>query len=63
MIEDLLLFPFGGNAREAALTVEALNAGAPRYRIVGYLDDNHANLRSSDVPILGGSDLWLKYRG
>lgn len=63
MTEDLLLFPFGGNAREAALTVEAVNAAAPRYRVVGYLDDNHANLRVADLPILGGSDVWPQYRG
>lgn len=62
MTEDLLLFPFGGNAREAALTVEALNAVSPRYHIIGYLDDNHSNLRSDDYPILGGSEAWSSYR-
>jgi sugar O-acyltransferase (sialic acid O-acetyltransferase NeuD family) len=62
-MDDLLLFPFGGNAREAALTIEALNAVSPRYRIVGYLDDNHRDLRSADHPILGGSELWPSYRG
>ena len=24
-MDDLLLFPFGGNAREAALTIDAIN--------------------------------------
>jgi len=62
-MDDLLLFPFGGNAREAVVTIDAINGGAPRYRIVGYLDDNHCNLRSADVPILGGSELWSSYRG
>ena len=63
MTQDLLLFPYGGNAREAALTIEAVNAAGPRYRVLGYLDDNHANLRSSDLPILGGSDVWPAHRG
>jgi sugar O-acyltransferase (sialic acid O-acetyltransferase NeuD family) len=63
MIEDLILFPFGGNAREGALTVQALNAIAPRYQILGYLDDNYKNLKSDDYPILGGSGLWSSYRG
>lgn len=62
MAEAVLLFPFGGSAREAVVTLEALNAVAPRYRIVGYLDDNHRNLRSTDYPILGGSDAWPSYR-
>lgn len=63
MVEDLVLFPYGGNAREAAVAVEALNAATPRYRILGYLDDNHANLHSAHYPILGGSELWATYRG
>jgi sugar O-acyltransferase (sialic acid O-acetyltransferase NeuD family) len=63
MADDLILFPFGGNSREAAVAVEALNAVAPRYRILGFLDDNHEALRSSGYPLLGGSDLWPSYRG
>ncbi|MBN9048410.1 MAG: NeuD/PglB/VioB family sugar acetyltransferase [Rhizobiales bacterium] len=63
MADDLILFPFGGNSREAAVAVEALNAVAPRYRILGFLDDNHAALRSSSYPLLGGSELWASYRG
>lgn len=63
MADDLILFPFGGNSREAAVAVEALNAVSPRYRVLGFLDDNHAALRSSSYPLLGGSDLWASYRG
>ena len=63
MADDLILFPFGGNSREAAVAVEALNAIAPSYRILGFLDDNHAALRSSGYPLLGGSDLWASYHG
>lgn len=63
MAEDLILFPFGGNSREAVVAIEALNAAAPRYRILGYLDDNHRALVSHDYPLLGGSDVWASYRG
>jgi len=45
------------------MTVEALNAAAPRYQILGYLDDNFAQLRSTDFPILGGTNAWLSYKG
>lgn len=63
MLESLILFPFGGNAREAAVAIEALNGAAPRYRILGYLDDNWDSLQSVDYPILGAADLWPSLRG
>lgn len=61
MLEQLIIFPFGGNGREAALTIEAINAVAPRFKIIGYIDDNHAALKSDDYPILGGFEAWAGY--
>jgi sugar O-acyltransferase (sialic acid O-acetyltransferase NeuD family) len=63
MSESLIFFPFGGNAREAVVAVEALNAVAPRYRILGYLDDNCKRLQSTDYPILGATAVWQSHRG
>lgn len=63
MVQAVVLFPFGGNAREAAGVVEAINAQDMRYEILGFLDDNHASLLSADYPLLGGSGLWEQYRG
>lgn len=63
MTESLILFPFGGNAREAAVAVEAINSTTPLYRILGYLDDNYDQLRGIDYPILGHTSAWPSYRG
>lgn len=65
-MQAVLLFPYGGNAREAVVLIEAINAFAPsdaRYEILGFLDDNHASLKSPTYPILGGSERWAEYRG
>jgi sugar O-acyltransferase (sialic acid O-acetyltransferase NeuD family) len=63
MSESLILFPCGGNACEAAVAIEALNAVAPRYRILGYLDDNCERLQATDYPILGATEVWQSHRG
>ena len=63
MSESLILFPFGGNAREAAVAIEALNAVSPRYRILGYLDDICDRLQGTDFPILGATEVWRSHRG
>lgn len=60
----LVLFPCGGNAREAVVAIEAINAtGARPHRILGYLDDNYSNLPTLDYPLLGDGDAWSGYRG
>lgn len=66
MTQAILLFPYGGNAREVAVLVEALNRQSTDYEILGFLDDNHVSLKSLSslsYPILGGSELWPSYRG
>lgn len=63
MSESLILFPFGGNAREASVAIEALNAVESRYRILGYLDDNCDRLQATDYPILGAAEVWQSHRG
>ena len=37
---DLLLFPFGGNAREALITALAQNKQNPTWNVLGFIDDN-----------------------
>ena len=46
-MEDLLIFPFGGNARDALPVVAALNRQGPRWRVLGFLDDD-AQLRGAE---------------
>lgn len=55
MIEPLVIAGSGGLAREAAETVRACNAVAPRWNLLGFLDDNSA-LHGSSVarlPVIG----------
>jgi sugar O-acyltransferase (sialic acid O-acetyltransferase NeuD family) len=57
---DLLIAGAGGFARETAQAVAAVNAaGAPRWRLLGHLDDDPALHGTSvdGVPVLGGCDL------
>ena len=56
----IVLFPFGGNAREAVATIEALNVAGGQIEICGFLDDNHAQIRRSSLPMLGGREAWPK---
>ena len=59
----VVLFPFGGNAREAVATIEALNVAGSQIEICGFLDDNHAQIRRSSLPMLGGARLGRKNGG
>ncbi len=59
-IMRIVLFPFGGNAREAVATIEALNAAGGQIEICGFLDDNHTEITRSSLPMLGGRDAWPK---
>lgn len=59
----IVLFPFGGNAREAVATIEALNAVGESIEICGFLDDNFAEITRAHHPMLGGRDVWPSWRG
>ena len=56
MSSKLLLFPFGGNAREALLSVLALHAD---WDILGFIDDNsaHHGKECCGFKVLGGREL------
>jgi sugar O-acyltransferase (sialic acid O-acetyltransferase NeuD family) len=59
MTKKLLLFPFGGNAREALVTIFAINAVKQEWDVIGFLDDDQS-LRGKDylgVKVLGGTEL------
>jgi len=57
--KKLLLFPFNGNAREAASVVEAINAQQPTWQLLGFIDDDPTThgQRLSDYLVLGGREL------
>lgn len=58
----MILFPYGGNAREAAVVIEALNQLTPQYRIQGFLDDACQRLVSASYPLLGPAAAWDELR-
>ena len=57
---DLVLYGAGGSGREIARLVEKVNAVTPKYKLIGFIDDNSAIWGQvfNDVPVLGGFD-WL----
>lgn len=60
---DLLIFPYGGNSREAADVVFAINREKPTWNLLGFLDDDPHKKGQSYLgsPVLGGRDLLGKY--
>ena len=60
---DLLIFPYGGNSREAADVVYAINQEKPTWNLLGFLDDDPHKKDQTylDIPVLGGKDLLGQY--
>jgi sugar O-acyltransferase (sialic acid O-acetyltransferase NeuD family) len=59
MSKKLLIFPFGGNARESLISVLAINATHQEWNIEGFLDDDRS-LHGKDycgIKVLGGREL------
>lgn len=63
MVQKLILFPFGGNAREAIATVEAINKKKRQWQIIGFADDNQAQWGKEccGYKVLGGQDILAEY--
>lgn len=59
MSDKIFLFPFGGNAREALLSIFALNECEPRWDPVGFLDDDQARhgLECCGITVVGGREM------
>ncbi|MBW2031736.1 MAG: acetyltransferase [Deltaproteobacteria bacterium] len=55
---DLLLFPFGGNAREALLALLAQNEISHSWNPLGFIDDNEMLWGEAccGIPVLGGRE-------
>lgn len=61
---DLILFPFGGNAREAIIVINAINIINKTWVLIGFIDDN-SDLWSKEFlghEILGGKDKIAQYQ-
>ena len=63
MSKKLILFPLGGNAREAFDLIRSDQLLKKQWDIIGFLDDGHAHLGKEygDVKVLGGKEILKKY--
>jgi len=62
--KKLILFPFGGNAREAVVVIEAINRIQREWDVAGFIDDNKSlkGKGCCGVQVLGGRDVLRKYK-
>ncbi len=58
--KKLLLFPFGGNAREALVSIFAMNENKQEWDLLGFVDDNISthNKECCGIRVLGGRELF-----
>jgi len=54
----LLLFPFGGNAREAYITISDINSKSKTWEILGFIDDEKSKIETQfiDTSVIGGKN-------
>ncbi|MBF0385867.1 MAG: acetyltransferase [Candidatus Omnitrophica bacterium] len=64
MLKKIILFPFGGNSREALSTILDINAFKKTWKVIGFIDDDQKNYgrEFAKVKVLGGRDVLLKYK-
>lgn len=62
-MKQLLLFPFNGNAREAASVIDDINAARTEWELLGFIDDapEHAAKEFGPYQVLGGREVMLRY--
>lgn len=63
MLKKIILFPFGGNAREAAVIIQQMNAAHKEWEILGFLDDDK-KVWGKDylgIKVLGGKKVLNQY--
>lgn len=63
MSKKLLLFPFGGNARESLMSVFAINERKKEWDIVGFIDDDQSlhGKECCGIKVLGGRELLREH--
>jgi len=63
MLKKLIIFPFGGNAREALLSVLAVNKIKKTWDVVGFIDDERSTWgrECCGIKVLGDKGVFKKY--
>jgi sugar O-acyltransferase (sialic acid O-acetyltransferase NeuD family) len=62
-IKQLLLFPFGGNSKEALLSIFATNKIHKEWDVLGFVDDNIETwgMECCGIKVLGGRKIFDQY--
>ena len=62
-MKKIILFPFGGNAKEAVTVIEAINQKMKTWEVLGFIDDNPDLLgeKSSGYEVIGGREKLSEY--
>lgn len=62
-MRELLIFPFGGNARESLLVILAQNRVKPTWNVLGFVDDDVKNMgiKYCGVKVLGDRNILTKF--
>ena len=63
MSNQLILFPFGGNARDALVSIQDINRDKRQWDVVGFIDDDRSQWgkKALDVLVLGDKKSLSKY--
>lgn len=63
MPKKILIFPFGGNARESIISILAINKIKREWDIVGFIDDNPSTWGKicCGIKVIGGKDKLNKF--
>jgi sugar O-acyltransferase (sialic acid O-acetyltransferase NeuD family) len=63
MLKKLLIFPFGGNARESLVTILSSGHMKKMWDVVGFIDDDRAawGKECCGVKVLGGRDVLKRF--
>lgn len=58
-MKEIILFPFGGNAKEAITVIEAINMKTKTWEVLGFIDDNPDlnGKKYSGYKVIGGKEI------
>lgn len=64
MPKELLLFPFGGNAKEILTSIISINKNEHQFDILGFIDDNPKTfgMGCCGIKVLGGKEILDKFK-
>lgn len=63
MSKKLIIFPFGGNAREALVTILGINRIKKKWDVIGFIDDDSSTWGKDccGIKVLGGKEILKRF--